>query len=65
MNLKRETTIQLSVIEKTMLKDLDDTLEIFCQEEECAHCPFNSEINGSCIKEAFLSILNSISNYKA
>ena len=67
MNLKKETTIQLSVIEKTVLKELDDTLAEFCQNEDpdCENCPFHSEANGSCIKENFLSALNKITNYKA
>ena len=64
MNLKKETTIQLSVIEKTVLKELDATLAEFCENETCANCPFESEANGSCIKGLFLSMLNSITNYK-
>lgn len=64
MNLKKETTIQLSVMEKTVLRELDDTLAEFCESEACASCPFNSEVNGSCIKAHFLSALNSIANYK-
>ena len=65
MNLKRETTIQLSVLEKTMLKDLDNTLAEFCESEACANCPFESEANGCCIKANFLSALNKISNFRA
>ena len=67
MNLKIETTIQLSVMEKTVLKELDSTLADFCQHDglECANCPFNDEINGSCIKANFLSALNKISNFRA
>ena len=64
MNLKKETTIQLSVMEKTVLKELDNTLAEFCENETCANCLFNSEANGSCIKAHFLSALNKITNYK-
>ena len=64
MNLKKETTIQLSVMEKTVLKELDDTLAEFCENEACANCPFESEANGCCIKANFLSALNKITNYK-
>ena len=64
MNLKRETIIQLSVMEKTVLKDLDNTLAEFCESEACENCPFDSEENGCCIKANFLSALNKIANYK-
>lgn len=66
MNLKKETTIQLSAMEKTVLKELDDILAEFCESEapNCTNCPFESEANGSCIKANFLSALNKITNYK-
>ena len=67
MTLKKETTIQLSTLEKTVLKELDDTLADFCQSESpiCTNCPFNNKEDSYCIKGLFLSILNSITNYKA
>lgn len=67
MKLKKETTIQLSALEKTVLKELDDTLADFCRSESpiCTNCPFNSKEDSYCIKGLFLSTLNSITNYKA
>ena len=65
MNLKRETTIQLSVMEKTVLRELDNTLVEFCESEACENCSFESEENGCCIKADFLSALNKISNFRA
>ena len=66
MNLKKEITIQLSVLEKTMLKELDDTLVDFCENDvsDCANCLFNDEVNGSCIKANFLYALDKITNFR-
>lgn len=65
--IKKETTIQLSAIEKTVLKELDDTLAEFCQSESpiCTDCPFNRREGNYCIKGLFFSTLNRITNYKA